>query len=109
MKKQNRRILLFIDNAPCHPTDIQLCNVKLQFFPANTTSVIQPLDQGVIHPFKANYRKSLVKHIIASCSTAHTTSDITITALDAVCWIDSAWQSSTKSTIQNTLTVAGFK
>lgn len=44
MKKQNRRILLFIDNAPCHPTDIQLSNVKLQFFPANTTSL---LDQVV--------------------------------------------------------------
>ncbi|CAF3341955.1 unnamed protein product [Rotaria sp. Silwood2] len=109
VKKQNRRILLFIDNAPCHPTDIQLSNVKLQFFPANTTSVIQPLDQGVIHSFKANYRKSLVKHIIASCSTAQTTGDITITALDAVCWIDSAWKSVTKSTIQNTFTAAGFK
>ncbi|CAF4043586.1 unnamed protein product [Rotaria sordida] len=71
--------------------------------------IIQPPDQEVIHTFKANYRKSLVKHIIASCSTAQTTSDITITALDAVCWIDSAWKSVTKSTIQNTLTAAGFK
>ena len=34
MKKQNRHILLFLDNAPCHPPDIQLTNVKLQFFPS---------------------------------------------------------------------------
>ncbi|CAF1348282.1 unnamed protein product [Rotaria sordida] len=81
MKKQNRRILLFIDNAPCHPTHIQLSNVKLQFF-------------------------LLIQH---HCSTVQTTSDITITALDTVCWIDSAWKSVTKSTIQNTFTAAGFK
>jgi hypothetical protein len=109
MKKQNRYILLFVDNAPCHPTDIQLSNIKLQFFPANTTSTIQPLDQGVMHSFKANHRKSLVKYIIASFSAVQTTSDITTTALDAVCWIDSAWKSVTEPTIQNTFTAAGFK
>lgn len=109
MKKRNRQILLFVDNAPCHPPDIQLTNVKLHFFPANTTSTIQPLDQGVIHSFKVNYRKHLVKHIIARSSVAQTSSDITITALDAVCWIDSAWKSVTESTIQNTFKAAGFK
>ena len=109
MKKQNRQILLFADNAPCHPPDIQLTNVKLQFFPANTTSAIQPLDQGVIRSFKAHYRKHLVKHVIARSSIAQTSSDITITALDAVCWIDLAWKCITESTIQNTFTAAGFK
>jgi hypothetical protein len=90
MKKRNRKILLFLDNAPCHPIDLQLSNVKLQCFPANTTSVVQPLDQGVIHSFKTHYRKSLVKHIIASASTAQTSSDITITALDSIFWVESA-------------------
>ncbi|CAF3818558.1 unnamed protein product, partial [Rotaria sp. Silwood1] len=109
MKKQNQQILLFIDNASCHPPDIQLTNVKLQFFPANTTSKMQPLDQGVIHLFKANYRKCLVKHIIARSSAVKTPSNITITALDAICWSDSACKSVTQSTIQNTFTAAGFK
>ena len=100
MKKQNRHILLFLDNAPCHPPDVQLSNVKLQFFPTNTTSTVQPLDQGVIHSFKAHYRKSLVKHIIARSSTAQTTTDITISALDAVYWIHSACRRVTDTTIQ---------
>lgn len=43
MKRRNRKILLFLDNATSHP-DITLENVKLVFFPANCTSVIQPLD-----------------------------------------------------------------
>ena len=63
----------------------------------------------MIHSFKANYKKSLVKHIIARSLTAQTTIDITIRALDAVCWIDLAWRSITELTIQNTFTAAGFK
>lgn len=109
MKRQCRNILLFLDNAPCHPQDLQLSNIKLQFFPANTTSVVQPLDQGVIRSFKAHYRKSLVKHVIARSTTAQTANDINITALDAVFWIDSAWQSVTNNTIRNTFLAAGFK
>lgn len=69
MKNQRRRILLLMDNAPSH----RVCNVakenidgfevyRLQhvtvlFLPANTTSVIQPLDAGIIAAFKAHYRR----------------------------------------------------
>jgi hypothetical protein len=34
MKRQNRKVILFLDNAPCHP-HFQLDNIKLQFFPPN--------------------------------------------------------------------------
>lgn len=37
MRQQNRKVLLFLDNATCHP-DLQLRNVKLMFLPPNTTS-----------------------------------------------------------------------
>lgn len=54
MQKKNRNIILFADNAACHklPEDCKLSNVKLVFLPANTTSLIQPLDQGIIRTFK---------------------------------------------------------
>jgi hypothetical protein len=109
MRKQKRHILLFLDNAPVHPTDIQLENIKLNFFPPNTTAKIQPLDQGVIRAFKAHYRRYLVKHVIASVTAAMTADDINITALDAVHWIDTAWQAVTESTIRNTFRSAGFE
>lgn len=51
MKSQNRQILLFMDNATCHPK-IDLTNIKLIFFPPNTTSVCQPLDQGAYMKIK---------------------------------------------------------
>lgn len=57
MMKQKRKILLFIDHAPCHNADIEYSNVCVKFFPPNTTSKLQPLDQGIIKNFKCHYRK----------------------------------------------------
>uniref|UniRef100_K7F9R4 HTH CENPB-type domain-containing protein n=1 Tax=Pelodiscus sinensis TaxID=13735 RepID=K7F9R4_PELSI len=51
------KILLLLDNAPGHPNtlDDMHPNVKVVFLPPNTTSLIQPMDQGVIASFKAYY------------------------------------------------------
>ena len=59
IEKQNRKILLFLDNAPVHPHDAQLKTITLKFFPSNTTARIQPLDQGVISTFKAQLSKTI--------------------------------------------------
>ncbi|CAF1281361.1 unnamed protein product [Adineta ricciae] len=109
LQKEKRKILLFLDNAPVHPPDIQLKNITLKFFPANTTAQIQLLDQGVIRAFKAHYRRHLIQHIIANAATAYSADDVIITALDAICWIESAWKSVTESTIRNTFRKAGFE
>jgi hypothetical protein len=109
IQKQNRKILLFLDNAPVHPSDVKLTNITLKFFPANTTCKIQPLDQGIIRAFKAHYRKQLVQHLIANADSANSVDDISITALDAVWWIDGAWRALTETTIQNTFKAAGFR
>ncbi|CAM4833278.1 unnamed protein product [Rotaria magnacalcarata] len=108
MKISSRQILLFLDNAPCHPVDVQLSNIELVFFPPNTTSTVQPLDQGVIHSFKCHYRRMFVKHIIAQCTMAHSIDHITVTALDAIRWIHEAWNTVTNITIRNCFRTAGF-
>lgn len=59
MKKEGRKILLTLDNAPVHPFDIDLSNVELLYFPPGVTSKIQPLDQGIIKSFKSLYKKKL--------------------------------------------------
>ena len=55
-QKENRKIALIIDNCPAHPTIADLSNAKLIFLPPNTTSVSQPMDQGVIKCLKSFYR-----------------------------------------------------
>ena len=52
---EKRKVLWFLDNAPSHPKQT-LQNVKLQILPANTTSVCQPMDQGIIQAMKRKYR-----------------------------------------------------
>ena len=52
MRKRNKKVLLFLDNCTSHIMDNELSNVKLIFFPSNITSVLQPLDQGIITNFE---------------------------------------------------------
>ena len=56
--QQNRKVLLLLDNAPVHLNDIALLNIELLFLPKNTTSLLQPCDQGIIRSFKAKYRSN---------------------------------------------------
>jgi hypothetical protein len=39
------------DSAPCNPK-VTLSDVKIAWFPANATSVLQPMEMGVIYTFK---------------------------------------------------------
>jgi hypothetical protein len=52
-RQQKKSIPLFLDSATCHP-HLQLSNVRLAWFPPNTTNVTQPIDLGVINCVKAN-------------------------------------------------------
>jgi hypothetical protein len=53
MASKSRKILLFLDHCPAHSKDVRnLKNVQVKFFPANTTSVLQPMDQGIIKALK---------------------------------------------------------
>ncbi|GFU60238.1 tigger transposable element-derived protein 1 [Trichonephila clavipes] len=66
MKKKKSldcKVLLIIDNAAIHP-QLEHPNVQLVFLPANTTSLIQPLDQGIIATFKKYYIKTTYKFIL---------------------------------------------
>ena len=57
-KKLEFKILLLVDNCTGHPDLSHLDpNVRMEFLPANTTSLIQPMDQGAISTFKALYKR----------------------------------------------------
>ena len=51
-----RKIALLIDNCPAKPPVSHLTNVQLVVLRLNTTSGLQPMDQGVIRSLKAHYR-----------------------------------------------------
>lgn len=53
------KALLILDNAPAHPSESVLVSddgrIRVMFMPPNTTSVIQPMDQGIISALKRRY------------------------------------------------------
>uniref|UniRef100_A0A4W4G2R5 DDE-1 domain-containing protein n=1 Tax=Electrophorus electricus TaxID=8005 RepID=A0A4W4G2R5_ELEEL len=51
------KVLLLMDNAVGHHVDMYSEGVQIEFLPPNTTSLIQPMDQGMIHAFRALYTK----------------------------------------------------
>lgn len=57
------KVLLILDNAPGH-LHLEHNNVKIVFLPPNTTSIIQPLDQGIISTFKKYYIRSTYRDIL---------------------------------------------
>lgn len=59
--------MLFMDNSPTHPnSQLQSEDGKItcHFLPANTTALIQPMDQGVIESMKIRYRKQFIQQLV---------------------------------------------
>ena len=44
--------------------DIKLTNIELIYLPPNTTAHLQPMDAGIIHSFKAKYKREFCRHLI---------------------------------------------
>lgn len=47
------KLLLLMDNVGGHADDLAYDGVQIEFLPPNTTSLSQPMDQGIIRAFKA--------------------------------------------------------
>lgn len=60
------KVLLLADNAGGHADDLSYDGVKIEFLPPNTTSLIQPMDQGIIRAFKALYTRNTLQHLVDS-------------------------------------------
>jgi predicted DNA-binding protein YlxM (UPF0122 family) len=110
MRRQNRHILMFLDNASSHAKDLKLNNVILKFLPANTTLHLQPLDQGIIKAFKACYRKRMMERLVAKIEQDDSVTELCkeINVLDAVHWIRELWKETRIETVSRCFKLSGF-
>ncbi|UYV60678.1 hypothetical protein LAZ67_1001867 [Cordylochernes scorpioides] len=92
---EGRRILLLLDNATSHcvPND-GLSNIKIHFLPPNMTASLQPLDNGIIKSFKAQYRKLQLQKMV-ELADAHLPTELRLDY--AVRYCKMAWDSVTPS------------
>jgi hypothetical protein len=105
---QNRNILLFVDKCAAHPKDTSfLRNVQVIRYPANCTSVLQPLDLGVIKCYKQLYRKRLVQTAVCLMDAGKDTKK-KINVLEALHYTVAALQQVTQQTIENCFRKAGY-
>ena len=107
--KQKRKIALLIDNAPGHITD-DYDNIKLVFLPPNTTSKLQPLDQGITSWVKREYRRLITVEYVAGCDQKEDVKTI-MKAFDFAVACENtvkAWNRCSAQTIANCFIRAGF-
>ena len=64
MIKENTKATIFLDNFGWHQSDFVPKNITPVYLPANTTSLTQPLDGGIIHSIKGKYKKALSLYLI---------------------------------------------
>lgn len=105
MKHHKVKAILFIDNAPSHITTFKYDNFTPVYLPKNTTSVIQPMDAGIIKNFKDHYKRLLVNENVFQIDNK------IIQGIDlkkAVEFIGLSWNFVTQTTILNCFNHTGI-
>ena len=97
-----------MDRAPSHPKEEEFDAVdeqcKVFLLPANTTSLIQPMDQGVISALKRKYRQQFLNELVHKNlkSTVDVSKFIcTWSLLNCVDSLYIAWENVTENTLRN--------
>ena len=74
------------------PPPYQIFQRATCFVPSNTTSVSQPMDQGIIRNVKVHYRKLIMQSLLANVDCTSSGSELarTVWVLDAVIRISQA-------------------
>ena len=103
---------MVVDNCPAHPKIGDLKAVELIFLPPNTTSILQPCDQGIIKAFKQVYRKLLVRsylpHVEDQMKGRKKDQVYKVDVLDALHRIKEAWSLVKQDCITDCFRHAGF-
>ena len=110
MQSQTRKIILFLSDTVCHP-NIPLSNIRLQYFPPSVLSKLQLLGRGVFREVKAHYRNILLEYVLSMKRGMVTYQQIArrITPLDAMYWIEKAWNKTSAGVINQCFAASGFK
>lgn len=101
MRAEDRHILLLVDNASSHnETGLVLTNVRVEYLPPNTTSKVQPMDQGIIHCLKRNVLHQKMVHALDYVGEGlENLYDVDL--LTAMLWCENSWANVSQKTIRN--------
>ncbi|XP_074753618.1 uncharacterized protein LOC141956714 [Athene noctua] len=109
-----RRVVLFVGRSSAHPPELstKLHNIRLVFFPADASSVAQPMDLGIIPNLKGHYRALVLARAAQDPALARAgrVAEIAgqVTLLDAIYLLHKAWRSVQPATVRSCFRKAGF-
>ena len=103
---EKRKITMIINNCKAHLHVENLGWVELIFLPPNTTSVTQPMDQGIIRLLKAKYRSLAMKKVISALEEKKALPKFSV--LSAMFMLRKAWDAIPNSTFNNCFRKAGI-
>ena len=109
MREAGRKILYVCDNASCHK-DGSYSNIKFLLLPPNATSILQPLDQGIILSIKRRYKMKLAEKYLAFVESKKDAVQH-LKQLDVVAatnMISQAWRETSSTIIKNCFKKASF-
>lgn len=98
------KVILLVDNCSAHkfPANYNMenCNIELRYLPANTTSLIQPMDQGVIEKTKRCFRHKLMQRVVSYPGGVNEFYK-KYTIKDCIDMVADVWENVTSSNIKN--------
>ena len=101
------KAILVLDNAPSH-TKLSLLpsehsNIHCVFLPPNTTSLMQPMDQGVLDTLKRHYRRKLMRRALDEQNEHKSMAEVKkiISVRDTIEWSSHAWRDITPYTLSS--------
>ena len=110
MRWSNRHILYICDNAAAHQVK-EYSHIKFLMLPPNATSILQPLDQGIIMSTKRRYKKKLAERYLACVESGKDAQKLlkSLDVVQATNMIAASWRETSSTIIQNCFRKAGFK
>ena len=110
MRLSNHHILYVCDNASSHQVR-EYSHIKFLMLPPNATSIMQPLDQGIILSAKRRYKKKLAERYLACVENNNDAYSLlkTLDIVQATNMIAASWRETSSTIIQNCFRKAGFK
>lgn len=98
----HREVILLMDNLSSHIAGVEVSpppsNIRIQWLPKNSTSLYQPLDQGIIQNLKSFYKKRWLQFIVDHFEQGNNPMEL-MNLHRAVDWISRSWDDVTPSTI----------
>lgn len=120
LQQENRHIALIVDNSTVHTLLRTFSHITVFYLPPGQTSIVQPVDQGMVHSIKAKYRAELLtvkmrevdshptRKTISELSREEKIKQYTLKRIQYASLICHAWKKVSKETLKNCFKAAGW-